>query len=128
MVRGLMFVKERVLSIKNRFFAYDTNGRRSGRASFGCFNEGYISKDEMIDILSCRGDVFVFEKEYKRYVGAQIGIHNPQGNRVGEAVTWKTRNIFYGFIKELIYPTLLFLNCHELFFFPFLLCFVDLQF
>ena len=47
-------------------------------------NEGYISKDEMIDILSCRGDVFVFEKEYKRYVGAQIGIHNPQGNRVGE--------------------------------------------
>ena len=47
-------------------------------------NEGYISKDEMIDILSSRGEVFVFEKEYKRYVGAQIGIHNPQGNKVGE--------------------------------------------
>jgi adenine-specific DNA-methyltransferase len=47
-------------------------------------NEGYISKDEMIEILSSRGEVFVFEKEYKRYVGAQIGIHNPQGNKVGE--------------------------------------------
>ena len=47
-------------------------------------NEGYISKDEMIEILSSRGEVFVFEKEYKRYVGAQIGIHNPEGNRVGE--------------------------------------------
>ena len=47
-------------------------------------NEGYISKDEMIEILSSRGDVFVFEQEYKRYVGAQIGIHNPQGTKVGE--------------------------------------------
>ena len=47
-------------------------------------NEGYISKDEMIATLSTRCVVFVFEEEYKIYVGAQIGIHNPKGNRVGE--------------------------------------------
>ena len=47
-------------------------------------NEGYIAKDEMIEILSRRRSVFAFEKEYKRNVGTQIGIHNPKGNRVGE--------------------------------------------
>ncbi len=31
-------------------------------------NERYISKDEMIATLSTRGEVFVFEKEYKIYV------------------------------------------------------------
>ena len=47
-------------------------------------NEGYISKDEMVSILSSRGEVFVLEKDFKRYVGAQIGIHSPTGERVGE--------------------------------------------
>lgn len=47
-------------------------------------NEGYISKGEMISILSERGSVVVFENDFKRYVGAQIGVYSPKGERVGE--------------------------------------------
>ena len=47
-------------------------------------NEGYISKDAMIEILSERGQVTVVENDFKRYVGAQIGIHSPNGEKVGE--------------------------------------------
>ncbi|MFH1466721.1 MAG: DNA adenine methylase [Pseudomonadota bacterium] len=47
-------------------------------------NEGYITREEMVDILSARGDVFVLERDFKRYVGAQIGIYNPDGDKVGE--------------------------------------------
>jgi adenine-specific DNA-methyltransferase len=46
-------------------------------------NEGHIKRDEMIALLSSRGDVMVIEKDFKRYVGAQIGIHSPQGKKVG---------------------------------------------
>src|SRR5207247_79042 len=41
-------------------------------------DEGYLMRCEMEALLSARGRVTVFERDYKRYVGAQIGIHNPQ--------------------------------------------------
>ena len=47
-------------------------------------NEGYISKETMLEILSERGQVSVVENDFKRYVGAQIGIHSPDGEKVGE--------------------------------------------
>ena len=47
-------------------------------------NEGYVSRDEMLEILSERGDVAVLEREHKRYVGAQIGVYNPAGDKVGK--------------------------------------------
>ena len=34
--------------------------------------------------LSERGAIATIERPYKRYVGAQIGIYNPRGERVGE--------------------------------------------
>lgn len=46
-------------------------------------NEGYISREEMIALLSERGEVFVLERAYRRYVGARIGIYNPDGDKVG---------------------------------------------
>jgi len=46
-------------------------------------DEGYISRDEMVEILSTRGDVQVLARDHKRYVGAQIGIYNPSGDKVG---------------------------------------------
>ena len=46
-------------------------------------NEGYISQEEMTEILSSRGDVLCISKDYKRYVGAQIGIHDRKGQKVG---------------------------------------------
>jgi adenine-specific DNA-methyltransferase len=46
-------------------------------------NEGYLDYAEIVEMLSHRGDVLVVEAEHKRYVGAQIGIHSPSGERVG---------------------------------------------
>lgn len=46
-------------------------------------NEGYVDREEMVDILSQRGEVTVLERDHKRYVGAQIGVYNPSGHKVG---------------------------------------------
>ncbi len=46
-------------------------------------NEGHVDRDEMIALLSARGHVGVVAVDFKRYVGAQIGIHNPNGEKVG---------------------------------------------
>ena len=35
-------------------------------------------------MLAERGEVLVFAHDFKRYVGAQIGIHNPRGEKVGK--------------------------------------------
>jgi adenine-specific DNA-methyltransferase len=47
-------------------------------------NEGYIRRQEMVDLLSSRGQVAVVEVDYDRYVGARIGIYNPDGIKVGK--------------------------------------------
>ena len=62
-------------------------------------NEGYIDRSEMLDMLSTRGTVDVTELEYDRYVGARIGIYNPQGQKVGRV--GHLRNIEYVFTVEL---------------------------
>jgi len=46
-------------------------------------NEGYFSRADFEGMLACRGDVILFAHDYKRYVGAQIGIHNSKGEKVG---------------------------------------------
>jgi adenine-specific DNA-methyltransferase len=46
-------------------------------------NEGHVDRDEMVELLSKRGHVGVVAVDFKRYVGAQIGIHNPSGEKVG---------------------------------------------
>lgn len=46
-------------------------------------NEGYLERDEVIEILGRRGRVGVVGVDFKRYVGAQIGIYNPGGEKVG---------------------------------------------
>ncbi len=48
-------------------------------------DEGFISRAEMERVLGSRGDVHVLAFSHKRYVGAQIGIHDPRGRRVGVA-------------------------------------------
>ncbi len=47
-------------------------------------NESWITLDELRDMCSPRGHVEVLAFELPRYIGAQIGIHNPAGDRVGE--------------------------------------------
>ncbi len=38
----------------------------------------------MESILSPHGNVYTIGHDYKRYVGAQIGIHNQSGTKVGK--------------------------------------------
>lgn len=58
-------------------------------------NEGYISRDVMESLLSEHGTVHTFERDYKRYVGAQIGIHNPQGQKVGAVSHLRNKEYLY---------------------------------
>jgi adenine-specific DNA-methyltransferase len=46
-------------------------------------DEGFLPREDAERILSTRGEVRTLERDYKRYVGAQIGIYNPQGEKVG---------------------------------------------
>ncbi len=58
-------------------------------------DEGYLSRDTLEAMLGERGFVYVFEVAYPRYVGARIGIHNPQGERVGQVGRLKNREMLY---------------------------------
>ncbi len=58
-------------------------------------NEGFISRTEMESLLSQKGEVSVQTIDYKRYVGAQIGIYNPSGQRVGEVSHLRNKEYLY---------------------------------
>jgi len=58
-------------------------------------NEGYLDREEMVNILSERGKVTVKEIPFERYVGAKIGIYNPEGTKVGKVS--HTKNVEYLF-------------------------------
>ena len=47
-------------------------------------NESWVEKDALIDTCKAHGEVVVLAFESKRYVGAQIGIFNPSGDKVGK--------------------------------------------
>jgi adenine-specific DNA-methyltransferase len=46
-------------------------------------DEGYLSREAVLDILTARPHLAVLEIPYGRYVGAKIGIHNLKGEKVG---------------------------------------------
>ena len=64
-------------------------------------NEGFLTKDEMIEMLSARGEVLVIEQDYKRYVGAQIGIYNPQGEKVGKVSHLRNTEYLFAVSKDI---------------------------
>lgn len=59
-------------------------------------DEGYLSRDQLVEMLSVRGPVQVVEIPRPRYVGARIGIHNPKGEKVG--AVGRLRNVEYLFV------------------------------
>jgi adenine-specific DNA-methyltransferase len=61
-------------------------------------DESWISAAEMMDALRAAGheDVRMLAFDSKRYVGAQIGIFNPAGKKVGEVK--RLRNLEYVFV------------------------------
>jgi adenine-specific DNA-methyltransferase len=46
-------------------------------------DEAWLSLDDLVDMCRTRGPVTVLAFDSKRYVGAQIGIHSPSGQKVG---------------------------------------------
>jgi adenine-specific DNA-methyltransferase len=46
-------------------------------------DESWVTAEELRDMCGVHGHVEVLAFDSRRYVGAQIGIHNPQGERVG---------------------------------------------
>jgi adenine-specific DNA-methyltransferase len=47
-------------------------------------DESWISLDALVELCASRGHVVALAFDSTRYVGAQIGVHNPAGERVGE--------------------------------------------
>jgi adenine-specific DNA-methyltransferase len=62
-------------------------------------DDGWITRAAMEDLLAERGPVHVLAIDYKRYVGAQIGIHNRQGKKVG--TVGRLRNQEYIYIVDI---------------------------
>ena len=58
-------------------------------------DEGFVTREWMEARLAERGAVATIERPYKRYVGAQIGIYNPRGERVGEVSHLRNREYIF---------------------------------
>lgn len=58
-------------------------------------DEGFISRSEIEELLSSFGPVITEEINYKRYVGAQIGIYNFQGLKVGSVKKLHNKEFLY---------------------------------
>lgn len=61
-------------------------------------NEGYISSDDLEALLGQFGSVERIDIAFRRYIGAQIGVHNPAGKKVGKVS--HTRNVEHLFIVD----------------------------
>ena len=58
-------------------------------------DEGFLTRADLEAMLSERGPVTVLTHDFKRYVGAQIGVFNPSGERVGEVSHLRNREHIY---------------------------------
>jgi adenine-specific DNA-methyltransferase len=58
-------------------------------------NEGYVDRSDLEELLGSRGHVSVAEMDYKRYVGAQIGIHDPSGEKVGRVSHLRNKEMLF---------------------------------
>ena len=78
----------------------DLIGNLDARYAIVSFSdEAYMSREELEETLSTRGTFHVYEYDYKRYVGAQIGIYSPEGEKVGKE--GKRRNTVRLFVLEI---------------------------
>ncbi len=67
-------------------------------------DEGYLARDELVAMLSGlwggEGWVTTLETDYKRYVGAQIGLYNPRGEKVGKVSHLRNKEYLYVASRE----------------------------
>jgi adenine-specific DNA-methyltransferase len=87
----------------------DYNSKRRAAAALGdlldkleapwllvsCSDEGYHDVDDLHARLCEHGHVGVVEVDFKRYVGAQIGIYNPQGTKVGAVSHVRNKELLF---------------------------------
>lgn len=74
------------LNVRSRFGAAMEQLIASVRAPVlivSASDESWLTGEQPLALLSCRGAVTVLDYEQRRHVGAQIGIDNPQGEKVG---------------------------------------------
>lgn len=58
-------------------------------------SDGYFTREGMETLLRGRGLVAVHEHDTKRYVGAQIGIYNPRGRKVGRVGALRNKEFLF---------------------------------
>jgi adenine-specific DNA-methyltransferase len=58
-------------------------------------DEGFLSREKMESLLRTRGRVSVVERDSKRYVGAQIGIYDPDGVKVGKVGRLRNKEFLF---------------------------------
>ncbi len=102
-----MDCKTRRSDFNSRRFALDalrdTIARVEARTLVVSFNnEGFVDRQTMETMLATRGEVAVTTQDYKRYVGAQIGIYNPGGEKVGKVS--HLRNLEYVYVVDTTKP------------------------
>jgi adenine-specific DNA-methyltransferase len=68
-------------------------GVRAGAVIVSASNEGWVTPGDLLDMGAERGRAALLEFDSRRYVGAQIGIHNLRGEKVGRVS--HTRNVEY---------------------------------
>lgn len=61
-------------------------------------NEGYLTPEDVVSLLKGHGAVHSAAIDFKRYVGAQIGIYNPGGEKVGKVGS--LRNLEHVFLLD----------------------------
>ena len=67
-------------------------------------DEGYLARPELEAMLgelwNGRGRVVTLERDFKRYVGAQIGIHDLNGRKVGRVGRLRNKELIYVAARE----------------------------
>jgi adenine-specific DNA-methyltransferase len=58
-------------------------------------DEGFIDHHDLEALLSQFGSVTIFAIDYKRYIGAQIGIYNQLGIKVGSVKKLQNKEFLY---------------------------------
>ena len=58
-------------------------------------DEGFVDRAAMEELLGAYGEVATFGIDHPRYVGARIGIHNPEGERVGRVSHVRNTEFLY---------------------------------
>lgn len=63
-------------------------------------SEGFLSPDDLESVLAARGDTYRIDRPHPRYIGHQIGVFNPAGERVGTAGPSRNTEFIYVVLPE----------------------------